>query len=484
MSTNLTTSTSWYRGSGTNTGYPGQIGYNGGALTARVKFHTPATGATSLHWENWSFIPQEGTNTGFRYLITEESSGYAGHVGEDGTATNAGPDGIFGDAQVQLKPDTDYYLWIWPRTSTLFRALVQGFRVEVDGVYGLPSTVEAADGSFGGSIGITLQASGQGALHTVSVSCAGRTETMMTDSSAVSCVWEPDLETYAALLPNAGSAQATITCTTKYGSTTVGTSQKTITVSFPEGSIAPTVSNGWASAAPYNAGSAEAGITRYVQGYSMAEIRFDSSKIQCKSGASIQSYRIRCGSVTVSESPYRTQTLTGDAEVICTVVDSRGQETSETLQVTVEPYFQPALTEIAVFRCDSTGAAADDGQYYSAKGKALYAQLGGENSISLSVASKQASAENYGAENALQNNTAAVFGGLSADSSYNIRLTATDGLGNTAMATVTIATQVWAMKFRPDGLGVGFGKAPEHSKCIELPADWCIRIGDRIINGT
>ena len=260
----------------------------------------------------------------------------------------------------------------------------------------------------------------------------------------------------------------------------MGTSTASITVSFAPGSLAPVLTSGWAAASPYNTG-AVAGISGYVQGYSQAEVSFDATKVSCRYGASIAGYRIRCGGTEVSASPYRTGVLTGNAEIVCTVIDSRGQEASATLQLSVLSYAQSVITDVSVFRCDSNGTADDAGQYFSARGRAIWSSLDNENSVTLTVAFRQSEAASFGSETTLTNDTASVIGGLSADSSYVIRLTATDTVGNTVTVTVKIATQVWAMKFRPDGLGVGFGKAPEHSKCIEIPADWTIRIGSRVI---
>ena len=323
----------------------------------------------------------------------------------------------------------------------------------------------------------------EGAVHDLRVSCAGRTETLLSRSAATSFVWSPDLTTYAALLPNAGSAQAVFTCETFFNGNSVGSTTASITVRFAQGDLPPTLAAGWARAAVYNVGTAAAGISVFVQGFSKAEVSFDSSKISCKYGASVAGFRIRCGGVTVNAAPYRTGVLTGNAEILCTVTDSRGQEASEALQITVQPYAEPRLTEVTVFRCDSMGDPADDGQYYSAKGKGLYSPLAGENSISLTAAHKLREAADYGAETALENDSARVIGGLSADSSYLVRLRARDALGNSAVVTAELATQHWAMKFRPGGMGVGFGKAPEHDRCIELPAGWVIRIGDTVVLG-
>ena len=485
MSTNLTTEASWYR---VGAQYPavGCLGYDGYPLVGRFKFHTPATGAATLSWVTTDYTVQSGANVyqdarPFNFIVTAESTGYESRCGDTETRAYIGGPKLSGSASVELMPDSDYYLWVWPRSSGYGRVLVTGVTVTVEGVYGTPSSISAADGSFGSQIPVSLTAAAQGALHTLSVSCAGRTETLLTESSAVSCVWTPELATYAALLPSSGSATATFTCVTKYGGNTVGTTTKTITVSFAAGSLAPTVTAGWAAASVYNTGSAAAGISVYVQGHSKAEVSFDASKISCQYGASIAGYRIRCAGVTVNSSPYRTEVLTGNAEILCTVVDSRGQETSETLQITVQPYSEPRLTEVTVYRCDSTGAAADDGQYYSAKGKALYAALSGENSITITAAHKRTDAASFGTETALQNDTALVIGTISADYSYQVRLTVTDALGKSATVTVTLATQRWAMKFRPGGMGVGFGKAPEHDNCIELPAGWVIRIGNTVV---
>lgn len=483
MSTTLTTEARWYR-VGAVYQMEGSLGYDAYPLVGRFKFHTPATGAESLSFASSAYVVYGGyyPDQGFNFLVTEASTGYESKWGVDiGTQTVKNGNSMTGSTTAELMPDRDYYLWIWPRGNLAYRIEPGVIYVTVDGVYGAPSTISASDGNFGSEIPVSLTAVTQGAEHTVTVLCAGRTETILTDSAAVSCVWTPELATYAALLPNANSATATFTCVTKFGGNTVGSTTKTITVSFAAGSLPPTLAAGWATAAVYNTGTAAAGLSVYVQGHSKAEVSFDSTKISCRYGASVAGYRIRCSGVTVSASPYRTGVLTGDAEIVCTVTDSRGQEASETLQITVQPYAEPRLTEASVFRCDSMGDPADDGQYYSVKGKALFSSLSGQNSITMSAAHKRTDAASYGTETALQNDTALVIGTISPDYSYQVRLTVTDALGGSAQLIVALATQHWAMKFRPGGMGVGFGKAPEHDNCIELPSGWVIRIGNSVV---
>ena len=487
MSTTLTTSASWYR-VGARYGMPGSLGYDYAPLVGRFKFHTPSTGATTLSFRSESYGLYGGeyafNDFGFHFLVTEESTGYESEWGEErGSPTAEVDESMTGSVSIQLMPERDYYLWIWPAVQAYYRMSPGAITVTVDGVYGTPSVITASDGNFGNPIPVNLAISTEGAVHDLRVSCAGRTETLMSRSTAAGCIWTPDLETYAALLPGTGESLATFTCETFYGGNSVGSTTASITVHFAQGSLPPTLQVGWARASVYNSGSAAEGISVYVQGCSRAEVSFDSSKIGCLFGAEVSAYSIRCASVTVSEGPYRTGILTGNAEILCTVTDSRGQQASETLHIPVEPYSDPVITGPEIFRCDSAGQVDDAGQYYSAKGKALYSSLAGENSISLTVAHKLREAAGYGAETVLENDSARVIGGLSADSSYLVRLTARDALGNSAAVTAELPTQHWAMKFRPGGMGVGFGKAPEHDRCIELPAGWVIRIGDSVVLG-
>lgn len=487
MSTSLTTSASWYR-VGARYGMPGSLGFDYAPLVGRFKFRTPSTGATSLRFRSERYSQYGGDYSpydfGFQFLVTEESTGYERACGtEQGSPTAQESGSMIGSLSIQLMPEREYYLWIWPRSDAYYRVAVGEITVTVDGVYGTPSVITAADGTFGSPIPVSLGVFTEGAVHDLRVSCAGRTETLLVKSTAADCVWTPELAVYAALLPKAGECLAAFTCETFYGGNSVGSTTASITVRFAQGSLSPTLQAGWAAASVYNSGSAAEGIGVYVQGCSRAEVVFDDSRIACLLGAEVAGHSIRCGTVTVSESPYRTGVLTGNAEILCSVTDSRGQQASETLCIPVESYAPPVITELAVFRCDSTGQADDAGQYYSAKGKALFSSLAGQNSIHLTAAHKLRAAASYGTETTLENDSARVIGGLSPDSSYLVRLTARDALENSAEVTAELPTQHWAMKFRPGGMGVGFGKAPEHDRCIELPAGWVIRIGDSIVLG-
>lgn len=339
------------------------------------------------------------------------------------------------------------------------------------------STISAADGNFGSAIPISLTRKVSGTTHTVTVACGGQTQTLLTNSAATSVTWTPALATYGPLFPSTMSGTATITCTTYFGSASMSTT-KSITVSFKADDVNPTVSAGWAAHTCYNTGTAAANIAAYVQGYSKAQVTFDTSKIGCKYGASISSYKIVCGSVTDTASPFLTGTLTDtSATITCYVYDTRGQYASGTLTVTLNAYANPTLSQISIYRSDSSGTEDEDGSYIAVQATQDFSSIGGLNSATLKAYTKEASASAYSDKGTITSGMVAVLSLYSADTTYDVKLEVTDALGNAATYTMRLPTRSWAMKFRPDGRGAAFGKAAETDKALELPADWKLLIG-------
>ena len=253
----------------------------------------------------------------------------------------------------------------------------------------------------------------------------------------------------------------------------------------PDAGMAPAPGSGFAAASAYNSGTAASGITGYVQGYSKARVRLTKSALTLANNAAVASYAVSCqgGTVTV-DSPgaaedVLTGVLTGAAatEIRITVTDSRGLTAVKTLSVTPMAYAPPALSGISVFRCDSAQGADEDGLYVSVKATGTVSPLGGQNTRSLNV--KAAEGGGYGSAVTLTSGTAKRIGGsYNPDQRLRVLITVTDALGSEASALRELPTRQWAMKFRADGKGVAFGKAPEHGeKKLELPADWDVMFG-------
>lgn len=270
--------------------------------------------------------------------------------------------------------------------------------------------------------------------------------------------------------------------------TAVGTADtRTITVNADAG-MAPTLDVSFATVAADNTGTAASGIVGFVEGYTKAKLRLTKNAVTTANGASVASYDVSCqGNTATVTGPDATEdvltgTLTGHEAVSITILvtDSRGLTASTTLQVTPMAYAPPTLSSVDVFRCNISGTASADGTYYSAKATGGCSSLNSQNSVSLKAAVKAKSDPNYGAGYNLQSGVARVLGSgmLDPDTTYMVKVTATDSLGNETAAVVTLPLRKWAMKFRSDGEGVAFGKAPEYGqKKLELPSDWEIMFG-------
>lgn len=265
-------------------------------------------------------------------------------------------------------------------------------------------------------------------------------------------------------------------CTSPIGDAAV----KNITVYADEG-MKPTVSDGFAAVSVYNEGSAS-GFTVFVQGYSRAQITFDSSKVDMSAavGATISGYKITAVGQTVSDSPFLSPVLTGKTDIICTVTDTRGRSASVTLTVTPESYSLPVINQISVFRCTSSGAESEDGTYLSAKATAVFSSLGGENSVSMSV-QYRVPGGSWSAAAAMASGIATVTGGtMSPDQNYEVKINISDAL-NSGEATLKLPGRKWAIKFREKGDGVGFGMAPQADKVLQIPAAWMFMVGEKTL---
>ncbi|MBR0040965.1 MAG: InlB B-repeat-containing protein [Oscillospiraceae bacterium] len=300
---------------------------------------------------------------------------------------------------------------------------------------------------------------------------------LATSSAFATSLSYPVPRTWFNSYPNDTSKTVTVsvqTFTTSACTTTVGSPATTTFTMKADAGMKPTVSSGWATHAYDNTGTAAANIVGYVKGYSKATISFDTSKITMANNATIRSYSIKCQDVTVSASPYRTPVLTStSAAVVCTVTDSRGRTASGTLTIPVMNYAPPRLSDISVFRCDGDGNADPDGTSYSVRAIRTYSPLNGQNSCTLQVRLGSSANPYYD----LTSGVATRKSGISADVTYLVTIKATDALNNSVFYYAQIPSRKWAMKFRPTGNGVAFGKAAEYDNTFEVTPDWAVKLG-------
>ena len=98
------------------------------------------------------------------------------------------------------------------------------------------STINASDGTItvaGGNIPITLTTKVSGVKHTLKVKVGNSAAvTLLSNSAATSVTWTPTAADWAQYITGSNSGTATITCTTYFGSASMESQAKTITVSL------------------------------------------------------------------------------------------------------------------------------------------------------------------------------------------------------------------------------------------------------------
>jgi len=447
------------------------------SYNAYIEILTDSSGGSSITINNIGWLIQRTKRN--HIIINQDPNAYldARNAVSSGTEIPSGATSV--TISYSFMPNTTYYIWFVNNGSNSDRSKLGSATVSVTGSYGTAGKPSASNGSFGKAIPITISGHSSSAKFVVKVSCAGNTETLLNQKSSTSVNWTPAVATYAPLVKTASSASATITVETYYGSSKLYTETKTITVSWAAGTIPPTLSSGWATAAPLNEGAAS-GFTVWIQKYSKARVTFTPSKVTTQYNATISSFKVKLGSTTYTASNNRADTgviSTVTASLICTVTDSRGQTASQTLSITLNAYSDPTLSGISIFRCNSSGVANEDSSYVSVKATATISSLANENTLTL-VAQSRTVGGAWSAQTAMTSGRATLLSGISPDTTYEIRITLTDRLGNTATYTQSLSTRAWAMKFRPTGNGVAFGKAAESDNALELGNNWTLVLHD------
>ena len=325
--------------------------------------------------------------------------------------------------------------------------------------------------TIGEEVTISLPRASGTFTHTLTYSFGSASGTIGS-ALGTSAVWRLP-ESLAAQIPHDPGGTGTLTCVTYSGSTLIGSKTIAFTASVP-GSMKPALTPGWATVTYDNSGTKASAIRAWVQGYSKARAVFDDSRITCKQGASVRGYSITYLGKTVSESPYRTETIGGTAATVrCTVTDSRGLSAYEDFEIAIHPYAPPALTGARLYRADGDGTASDSGTHIAGRATANYSSIGGENAAAIRGYWK-AVGGSYGSGEALSSGVTGIISGsavISTERSYVAKLVITDSLGNTAEFEDSIPTERVAFHLKEGGNGAAFGKVAEQEELLDVVWD-------------
>ena len=248
--------------------------------------------------------------------------------------------------------------------------------------------------------------------------------------------------TWYAYLPNSTSATATATLTTYSGSTALGTSTKTFTV-YVASSINPSISA--FTAAPRSSNTTVSGWNVYVQGYSYVYL---SATASAGTGASIVSYAFSGAGVSQTGTGTTANSTvidsSGSKTYTLVVTDSRGRTASSTVSANFLAYSNPVVSSLTSYRSNSSGTQASiDGTYIHSTPVFSYSAVGNNSLTVKKIEYKLHTASSWTTETSISSVSSGVgytFGGgnIAITSSYDVKCTVTDSLGNSGTMTVLV----------------------------------------------
>ena len=192
--------------------------------------------------------------------------------------------------------------------------------------------------------------------------------TIITKTANTSVSWTPAL-TLANQVPNATAAVGTLYCDTYSGSTLIGTKSVSITLNVPA-SVIPS--------ATYTLTDSSSAIatkfSAFIQSKSKVKVTSAASGAY---GSTIASVTTTINGTTYTGTSFTTDFLTGSGtqSISITVKDSRSRTRTVSGTFSVLAYKSPSVTDVAVFRCNSSGVASHTGTYASVKLKATVTSL-------------------------------------------------------------------------------------------------------------
>lgn len=261
-------------------------------------------------------------------------------------------------------------------------------------------------------------------------------------------------------IPNTTSGTVTIRCTTKNGSTVVGTKTVLLTAKVPL-TVKPTVDAVTHTEA--SAGIPEV-IGAYVQGKSKVAVSVQASGSYNSTIKSITS-TLAGKNYTGAEWTSDIIQLSGTVYIQTTVTDSRGRTATETTSLTVLAYSPPQITAFSVARYNASGEADPDGVYAWIRLAYSVTSLNGRNTAQARVEYKRSVDSTWSSlytwTDQSKDMTMQPQGTtFSTDYQYDFRVRLTDAFNSATPATYTATLPSGAviMDIRADGKGLAFFK--------------------------
>ncbi len=483
---------------------PGASSYG---ITCRIKVQTDGSGATSFTWSCPGY--KSGNGVIYWALTTSTTKPTSGTTASYSNGTFSGT-----KSNAAMAPNTTYYLWIWSNRTNYARVGSLGgtgstLTVSASGTYGKKGTVsakvngtEVSSATLGSTIALSFAGSPTtNATYTVKYTytptggSATNVWLRQTAGSGSTLNWTPKVTDFASAITGAKSFSVTVTVETFYSGTSVGTSTKTLTLSFPnEAGLQPT-QEFWATLTRVQP-TAAASLQEWIKGISSAAVALINDPFTWsvqENGQTVaiagelKNWSVKIGdadavSVAASSTSYTGLVReAGAVTVTVTATDKRGFAVYLAWEFRVYDYEKPAgRFSYKRYKDTNTDPNADpvyaeaaDGPYAGVTPEITIAGVNGANSIqSITLTATPRDGSGSFTFTNLQNMQENIVGGSLGDKTYDLTLTVTDAAGGTLTLTGRLTGAKWALKFMSDASGAAFGKPAERSNGLEIPETW------------
>lgn len=284
------------------------------------------------------------------------------------------------------------------------------------------STVSASNGTLGTALTISINRNDSSFTHTLTYTYGAASGTIATNV-ATSYSWTPPTS-LASNFPNATSGACTITCQTYNGSTLVGQSNVSITLSIPS-SIKATLGTITTTEAVAGLASKFGG---FVQGKSKVTFAIATSTSSA-GGATVSTVSTTVNSQTKSGTSFTTDFLKSTSNAYTTTLtDSRSRTDTKTGTITAYAYAAPSCSISSLAR--GSGDATKVVVYYAWN----ISSVNSRNDKSVTIQYKASSASTWTTAttitpSAYSGNASYTITGLSGATAYNVRVTVSDYFG-------------------------------------------------------
>lgn len=272
-------------------------------------------------------------------------------------------------------------------------------------------------------------------------------------------------------LPSSTKGTVTWQLTTKNGSTTVGTSTKTSTVTI-NSNIKPNIT-GITLAEAISGLNAKFGA--FIQNQSKISGTVNAS---AGSGSSISAYKTTINGTSYTSKTFTTGVLktSGTNTVSITVTDKRGRTDTYSTTFSVLAYTKPTISTFKVERCNADGTLNDEGINFKVTIKSSITALNNKNDASYLLQYKLSSVDTWttiGNElsgYSINTNWVVTNITLNIDNVYDFRLTIKDYFEEIPKST-NVSESFTLMNFGADGRSMAIGGVAEDPNVLDIKMD-------------